>query len=140
MIRAVPCFLVIWIILSAGVLIHPCQADDLNRVDQQFQQFVQGWVKKLQTAYLYTHESPEVVEKDGRYVARYYHLDPGSMKTDVKRASGETNVFTGVLQYNEILFQSTGQTRDLAQTGPYSVKCVRQMVEIFLYDKGTWVR
>jgi hypothetical protein len=140
MIKTASFFLMAWIILSAGVLIHPCQADDLERVDQQFQQFVQGWVKKLQTAYLYTRETPEVIEKDGRHVARYFQLDPGSMKTDVKRASGEADVYTGVLQYNEILFQSTGQTRRLAEKGQYSAKCVRQMVEIFLYDKGTWVR
>jgi hypothetical protein len=140
MIKTALFFLMAWIILSAGVLIHPCQADDLEKVDQQFQQFVQDWVEKLQTAYLYTRETPEVIEEDGRYVARYYQLDPGNLKTDVKRASGETDVYTGVLRYNEILFQSTGQTRPLAERGQYSVKYVRQMVEIFLYDKGTWVR
>jgi hypothetical protein len=122
------------------VLIHPCQADDLEKVDQQFQQFVQEWVEKLQTAYLYNRETPELLEKEGAYVARYFQLDPDSIKIDVKRASGETGVYTGVLQYNEILFQSTGPTRRLAEKGQYTVKCVRKMIEIFLYDNGTWIR
>jgi hypothetical protein len=140
MIKTVSFFWMAWIILSAGVLTHPCQADDLSRVDQQFGQFVQNWVKQLQTAYLYTRETPEVINKDGRYVARYFYLDPGSMKTDVKQVSGESNVYTGVLEYREILYQSTGQTRHLAETGAFAQKCVRQMIEIFLYDKGSWVR
>jgi hypothetical protein len=140
MIKTVSFFWMALIILLAGVLTHPCQADDLNRVEQQFEQFVQGWVKKLQTAYLYTRETPEVIKKDGRYVARYFYLDPGSMKTDVKQVSGESNVYTGVLEYKEFLFQATGQTRHLAETGAYAPKCVRQMIEIFLYEKGSWVR
>ncbi|WP_156887697.1 hypothetical protein [Desulfotignum balticum] len=140
MIKSVSFFWMAWIILLAGVLTFPCQADDLSRVDQQFDQFVQNWVKKLQTAYLYTRETPEVIEKEGQYVARYFYLDPGSMKTDVKPVSGESNVYTGVLEYKEILFQSTGQTPHLAETGAYAPKCVRQMIEIFLYDKGSWVR
>jgi hypothetical protein len=140
MIKKVSFFWMALIILSAGMLTHPCQADDLSRVDQQFGQFVQDWMKNLQTAYLYTQETPEVIQKEGQYVARYFYIDPGSMKTNVKQVSGELNVYTGVLEYREILYQSTGQTRHLAETGAYAPKCVRQMIEIFLYDKGTWVR
>ncbi len=58
----------------------------------------------------------------------------------MKPADSEDDMYTGVLQYREYLFESIGRTRDLAKTGKYTVRSVRQMTEIFLYDKGSWVR
>ncbi len=54
----------------------------------------------------------------------------------MKPADSEDDMYTGVLQYREYLFESIGRTRDLAKTGKYTVRSVRQMTEIFLYDKG----
>jgi len=58
----------------------------------------------------------------------------------VKKSDGSSGIYTGVLQYNEYLFQSAGSTRQLAETGKFEPGPMRQMIEIFLYEKGSWVR
>jgi len=134
-------FIMILIALSAGgIFSYPCQAEDLDTVSLKFQEFVQEWVLKLQTSYLYTHDKPELIQTSNQYTARYYHLDETSIKTEVKKADNSNQIYTGVLQYNEYLFQSAGQTRQLAETGKFAVKSMKQMTEIFLYEKGSWVR
>lgn len=133
--------IMILVILSLwAVFPCPCQADDPDTVNLKFQEFVQEWVAKLQSSYLYTRDKPELVEAKNQYIARYYHLDETSIKTEVKKSDNSNQVYTGVLQYNEFLFQSTGTTRQLAETGKFKAGSMRQMTEIFLYEKGSWVR
>ena len=133
-------FIMALMALWIGVVSSPCQAEDLDTVSLKFKEFAEEWVGKLQASYLYTHDNPELVQTGNQYTVRYYHLDQTSIKTEVKKADHSNQIYTGVLQYNEYLFQSTGQTRQSAETGKFSVKSMKQMSEIFLYEKGSWVR
>lgn len=130
----------ILIILMAVIFLPPCLADDFDIVNTKFQRFSQEWVIKLQTSYLYTRNSPNIVKKGNQYLAAYYYLDESSIKTNVKQAKESSNIYTGLLQYNEYLLQSTGQTKHLAKSGQFSAKSLKQMTEIFLYKDGSWIR
>lgn len=124
----------------AGLFSYPCQADDFDTVSSSFKKFSRDWVTRLQSSYLYTQDSPGIVKKNGQYVASFDHLDENSVKTSVKKADGPGRIYTGLLQYNEYLFQSTGKTRDLAGAGRFTAKSMKQMTEIFLYKDGAWMR
>lgn len=133
-------FLVILILLTSGPSLGSCLANDLHLADTQFKTFGKSWVQKIQSAYLYSREHPKI-EPDGTiYVASYYYIDPASVRTDVQQAPGSDQIYTGVLHYNEYLFQSRGNTREQALAGQYAPFSMKQMMEIFLYQDGSWVR
>jgi hypothetical protein len=132
--------IIVLVLCLTGLSPFPCQAEDKQTVSIEFQRFVQKWVDTLQKSYKYTQDAPELIVKGNQHIARYFHLDASSIKTEVKKAENTKDMYTGVLQYREYLFQSIGKTRDLAASGDYTVRSVRQMTEIFLYDNGTWVR
>ena len=119
----------------------PCHAqDEQTRVTAAFQAFTTDWVRQVSAAYLHHRNTPKVEHRSGIYLASYHILDTNSMRWDVKPAAGQPGVYTGVLFYNEHLVQSRGETRETAVSGEYTTVSVRQMMEIFLYENGRWVR
>ncbi|MCG8635896.1 MAG: hypothetical protein MI863_18830 [Desulfobacterales bacterium] len=132
------------LVISLALLIQsplPCIARESElRVKEAFASFALRWVAQVQDAYLYNRQSPRFEKTAGGVLASYHHLDRNSIKWDVKPADNLPGVYTGVLYYNEHLVQSRGQSESLAMAGPYSTVSIRQMVEIFLYENGTWVR
>jgi hypothetical protein len=134
------CIIFVLAVCLAGICSFPCQAEDQETVSLKFKHFAGKWIGTLQDAYLHTKDAPKLVITEDQYAARYYYLDESSIKTSVKKAGGTGNMYTGMLQYKEYLLESTGKTRDLAESGKFTVRSVKQMTEIFLYDNGSWER
>ncbi len=119
----------------------PCNAQESELgVKEAFQSFAMVWVDQLQNAYLYTSQSPKLEKKSGGVLASYHYLDRNSIKWDVKPAKNLPGVYTGVLYYNEHLVQSRGHSKPQALSGQFSTVSIKQMMEIFLYENGAWVK
>ncbi|MEH0019264.1 MAG: hypothetical protein V6Z89_06405 [Desulfobacter sp.] len=114
--------------------------DGQGTAEDRFEVFARSWTQQIRGAYLYTRQSPRMEKTASGYVASYYDLDPASVRLDVKPAEGLPGVYTGVLYYDEHLVRSSGITRDKAAGGRFSTVSIRQMMEIFLYENGEWVK
>jgi hypothetical protein len=127
-------------IILAGLFFNlPCYAESQTAVEKKFNTFAGNWIFRIETAYLYTRKNPKIEFSNGQYRASFHQVAPDTIQTDVKPAAGSSSIFTGVLQYNEYLFQSKGATRDQALAGPFEPISLKKMTEIFLYDNGSWM-
>ena len=126
--------------LLAGWATPGIARDGQETAEARFEVFARAWTQQIRSAYLYTRQSPRMEKTASGYVASYYDLDPVSVRLDVKPAEGLPGVYTGVLYYNEHLVRSLGATRDKAAGGRFSTASIRQMMEIFLYENGEWVK
>jgi len=117
-----------------------CHAEPQTAVEKKFETFALNWIFRIETAYLHTRKTPKIEFINGRYQASFHQIVPDSIQTDVKPASGSSTIFTGVLQYHEYLFQSTGDTQSRALAGPFEPVSLKKMTEIFLYENGSWIR
>ncbi len=127
------------ILMTLQVL--PCNAQESKlKVKEAFAPFALAWVNQIQNAYLYNRRSPKLEKISGGALASYYYLDRSTIKWDVKPADNLPGVFTGVLYYNEHLVQSRGQSEPQALSGQFSTVSIKQMMEIFLYENGAWVK
>lgn len=123
------------ILLAAAPICRAAQAD---AVDQAFLSFSNTWLATLQASYLYPREKPQILEEGHEVVARFFYLDPGSVRTKVKADPRNAGVYTGVLRYRECLYESRGSTRQKALDGFFTLVSQKDMIEIFLYQDGRW--
>ena len=133
-------FIGLWIFLVLIPGLLPCQAEDFPVVNEKFHTFALEWVTKIQSSYRYSQENPKIETDGDQFIASYYYLDETSVKTDVKGAKNSNQIYTGVLSYNEYLFQSRANTRSQALASKFEPVSMKQMMELFLYQDGSWVR
>lgn len=115
-----------------------CRSAQTETVEQAFLAFSKTWLATLQASYLYTREKPQILEGNQEIVVRFFYLNPGSIRTDVKAAPGNTGVYTGILRYRECLYESRGSTRQEALDGFFTLVSQKEIIEIFLYQNGCW--
>lgn len=114
--------------------------ESFTTAEQRFSEFAMSWINRIQSEYLYSHQSPKIEVTATGYVASYHYLDKSSVEWEVKPAGGQGNLYTSVLYYREHLAQSRATTQEKAREGPFSIVKTKEIMEIFLYENGAWMR
>lgn len=129
-------FLFFGILVMTPFLGH---AADEEEVRKAFEAFQNDWIAKL-SQHGEIGEDKIKVEKDpqGRYRASYRTIGK-DRHSEVKATGDKNSPYVGVLKYEEKTFVSTGDTPELAKSGPFT--CEKEVVvsEIFRYSKGKWL-
>jgi hypothetical protein len=131
--------LIICLVLAA--VPHPLRSNEYGQdPEQSFSTFAAEWIDQIRTAYLYSRKAPKIEETATGFVASYHYLDTASVQWEIKPAEGQDGVFTSVLYYEEHLAQSRAATEANARKGPFAIVATKEMMEIFLYENGAWMR
>lgn len=118
-------------------------AANLNTASQneqnEFVTFAATWVTKLNRSHIKGFHNMEILLKpNGKYLARYHHIDPASIKCKVKKTSSRKKGMVGLLKYIETIYESDGATPQQARANPFKpVKSIR-ITEIFSNSGKGW--
>ncbi|WP_320170973.1 hypothetical protein [Maridesulfovibrio sp.] len=105
----------------------------------EFRVFAATWVNKLNRSHIKGFHNMEIVLlPDGQYLARYHHIDPVSISCKVKKTSSKKKGMVGLLKYIETIYESTGETPQIARSKQFKpVKNIR-ITEIFSNTGKGW--
>jgi len=106
---------------------------------QKFVTFCEVWLKTLTKNYIHTANNVEIVDKDGKYVARYTAIDMSSVKIELKESAYDHTPFVGLLKYSEQQMEAAGDTPAAAKAGKFAAAKRIGVTEIFRYTKDHWI-
>lgn len=144
MIRTLAALLLLLLLVASGALAaDPATApaavpqdpqqlllDDLHT---RLARFADQWLATLRRSQLSGPGNCEVLRgPDGRYVARYQHIQEGVAPICLVRASElKPGAYIGSIQYKVELFECSGDTPQAAKAGPFEAVSRMTMNEIF---------
>ena len=104
--------------------------DDLHT---RLAQFADQWLATLRRSQLSGPGNCEIIRgADGRYVARYQHIQDGVAPVCLVRASElKPGAYIGSIQYKVELLECAGDTPQAAKAGPFEAVSRMTMNEIF---------
>lgn len=131
-------------VLIADVPVQPLSPDkplspDAPRVTQEFKDFAVYWVNKISSNYLHGIDNKEVISEGGVFIARYTHLDKGSVSLVIKEKPYDHTPFVGLMKYTEFKYESRGNTPEEALAGKFEPVERLGITEIFRYGDGKWI-
>lgn len=114
---------------------HPKSGD----ASQKFITFCEKWLQTLNKSYINTVNNVELLNKDGKFVARYTAIDMNSVRIEIKESAYDHTPFVGLLRYSEQQLEAEGASPQEAKTGKFNVAKRIGVTEIFRYTKDNWV-
>ncbi|WP_320007397.1 hypothetical protein [Maridesulfovibrio sp.] len=131
----IPSFFICMLLCTAASASQPGTPDEL----QVFQNFAFGWVVKLNKNHIKGFSHMEVLlQKDGKYLARYHAISPDTIACKVKKTSAKSKGMVGLLKYIETIYESTGISPQEACANKFKpVKNIR-ITEIFSNSGKGW--
>lgn len=121
------------LLLSLCALSDAAASEQL-KAEQSFSSFCKQWVDRLNT-YARGHIAC-MRQPDGMFVAEYTASDD-ALDVQVKPTDA-SSCFVGTLRYREKKYRSSGQTREAALQGPFTVAAEANVTQLFLYRNGRW--
>ena len=125
-----------WVFLCAASALAMDDAEALK----SFELFRTQWIQKLMKHGFYGRKHVKFVKSDDEPVVRAVYKQLGPVKTTrIKKTSSAQCPYVGVLSYEELVFESTGPTREIARQGPFVCSRRVTITEIFRFSNGKWI-
>jgi len=110
-----------------------------GEASQKFISFCERWIETLNKNYIHSERNVELVNKDGKYTARYTAIDMNSVRIEIKESAYDHTPFVGLLKYSETQLESEAASAQAAKSGKFNVVKRIGVTEIFRYTKDHWV-
>lgn len=97
--------------------------------------FVVSWVEKVNSNFQYTQENPQIFQVNNFYIARFSKINPETISFHLKKS---TNGYLGILEYDEVIYQSQSLNLTDLKQKPFTPIKIRRLTEIFRYNGSNW--
>ena len=109
-----------------------------QKVLAEFRTFAASRLQRVAANLRATSTNMEVENVGGAFVARYMHINAGTLSLQVKPVSYEQTPFVGVMRYQREIYESTGSTAESAMAGQFTLVRDTKITEIFRYTRNAW--
>ena len=128
------------VVLRGLLLLDPCASFAANesKIQADLDAFVNQYITSANKRMTVNRARPQVVKRGSKYIATFTEINKQTAKAQMRKSKSKHFDYVATLSYEELTFESVGNTRKEATNGEFRCVKIRKLTELPRYVKGKW--
>lgn len=128
------------IVFCGLLLLDPCASYAANesKIQADLDAFVNQYITSANKRMTVNRARPQVFKRGSKYIATFTEINKQTAKAQMRKSKSKHFDYVATLRYEELTFESEGNTRKEATNGQFRCVKVRKLTELPRYVKGKW--